>query len=496
MEGLNETAARGQGAGGTSVGLGELVGLCAVDDGLYAKTFFPKTVRQATPAFHRRVDAALNSQERFISLMIFRGGAKTSKLRLFVSKQIAYGISHTILFVSNAQGHSIKSLEWLKKNVEFNSKWAQTFGLTKGVRWAGEDIEILHGVDKYPIRVIALGITGQVRGVNIDDFRPDLIIVDDPDDEETTATAEQRKKTSDLFFGALAKSLAPRSEAPNAKMVLLQTPFNDHDLISACGKDEQWTSLHFGCFDVNGESSWPERFPTEELLADKQAHVRRGQLALWMREMECAIVPEGGASFNPENLKYWDVLPDKLVYIITIDPASSDAKGADDQVIMVLGFSGSDVYLVEYTAEKGEMPEAAVTTLMEYIRRYQPLCIVVESIAYQRVLAWFIEQEMKRQRKFVPVNRIQDRRRKADRILQALGSATGYGRLRVKTNHFAFLDQYANYSPLSKAHDDILDACAMGIDYSLTLGVADWLEAEYEDVSESKPKQLEFRQCP
>lgn len=478
------------------ISLSELVKLCAVDDELYARTFFPKTARQRTPSFHKELDAALNSLDRYIDIMVFRGGAKTSKLRLFVSKRIAYGISHTILFVSNAQGHSIKSLEWVKKQVEFNTRWAQTFGLSKGARWSGEDIEILHGVDQYPIRLMALGITGQVRGVNIDDYRPDLIVVDDPDDEETSATVEQRKKTSDLFFGALAKSLAPRSEAPDAKMVLLQTPFNDNDLISSCQKDPQWTSLKFGCFDVGGHSVWEERFPTAELRAEKEAHVKRGQLALWMREMECEIVPEGGASFNPENLKYWEVLPDKMVYIIAIDPASSDSKTADDQVIAVLGFYQQDVYLVEYTAEKGEMPEAAVATLMVYIDRYKPLGIVVESISYQRVLAWYIEQEMRAKRKYVPVHKIQDRRRKADRILQAIGATTGYGRLRVRSSHFGFLDQYAGYSPMSKAHDDILDAVSMGIDYGQSLNVGDWLEGEFENVTDVPMKRLEFRQCP
>ena len=479
------------------ISAGELIRLCAIDDDLYARTFFPKTVRQATPMFHRSIDRALATDNRFTAIEVFRGGAKTSKLRVFTSKRIAYGISHTILFVSNAQGHSIKSLEWFKRNVEFNTKWAQTFGLRKGGRWAGEDIEIIHGVDEFPIRILALGITGQVRGVNIDDYRPDLIVVDDPDNEETTATPEQRKKTSDLFFGALAKSLAPVSEAPDAKMVLLQTPLNKNDLIETCRTDQQWVSMRFGCFDERGESRWPERFSTDDLRKDKEAHVRRGQLALWMREMECEIVPEGGASFNPENLVYWDLLPEGMTYIITIDPASSDSADADDQVIAVIGFWKSDVYLVEYTANKGEMPDAAVATLMEYIGRYRPLCVISESISYQRVLAWYVETEMRRQRKFVPVHRVQDRRRKSDRIIQAIGSVAGYGRLRIRTNHFGFIEQYSSYSPLSKAHDDILDAVAMGIDYGSSLGIADWIDGDYTvETDNESDKRLEFRSCP
>ena len=475
---------------------GELIKLCAIENQLYEKTFFSKTVRQASPPFHREMDKAFASNQRFIGVKIFRGGAKTSKMRMFVSKQIAYGIAHTILLVSNSQGHSVKSLEWIKRQVEFNTTWAQTYGLRKGARWSGEDIEIIHGVDTYPIRVLALGITGQIRGVNIDDYRPDLIVVDDADNEETTGSDEQIKKTNDLFFGALAKSLAPETEAPHAKMIFLQTPLATGDIISSCSNDAQWLVLTYGCFDFNGQSRWPERWSTENLLADKEAHIKRGQLALWMREMECEIIPEGGAAFNSDNLKYYDLLPENPTYLISIDPASSESKEADDQVIMVLAFWRRNIYLVEYSAEKGEEQQIAANKVLEYTRRYKPLGVYVESISYQRTLATFIENEMKLKRIYAPVHKVQDRRRKSDRIIQALGTATGQGNFYVKTSHSKFLTQFARYSPKSNDHDDVLDAAAIGIDAGNSLNISDWIEAEYSREDSYAVKQLEFRSCP
>lgn len=476
---------------------GELIRLCAADNRLYEKTFFPKASRQISPQFHAKIDEALYSDERFVSIKVFRGGAKTTKLRMYASKKIAYGISHTILITSNSQDHAAKSIEWLKRNVEFNKKWAELYQLRPGSKWTGTDIEIIHGIDKYPIRVMALGITGQIRGVNIDDFRPDLIIADDVDNEETTGTQEQLKKTSDLFFGALAKSLAPRSEAPHAKMVHLQTPLVGGDLADVASKDSQWLSLTFGCFDENGESRWPERFSTAELMADKKAHIARGQLALWMREMECEIVPEGGASFVPDNIRFYDLRPEGAVYIITIDPASSEAKTADDQVVMLTAHWRDRVYLVDFTAEKGEMPENVFITIVQWAREYQILGIWVESVSYQRVLAHLLEQEMRRRRLYLPVHRVQDQRRKSDRIVQAIGRVTGYGLLYVKAEHRRFLTQYYRYSPRSKEHDDILDALAMALDAGQKLNIGDWIEGEYTVERDSpQRRQIGFRQCP
>ena len=474
----------------------ELVKLSALDNGLYERTFFAKTVRQSTPQFHREMDDALYSDSRFVSIKVFRGGAKTTKLRLYASKKIAYGIAHTILFVSRTQDHASKSIEWLKRAVEFNKLWSGVYGLRSGAKWTGTDIEIIHGVDEYPIRVFAVGITGQVRGFNIDDYRPDLIIVDDADDEETTGTSEQIKKTSDLFFGALAKSLAPESEAPHAKMVHLQTPLTAGDLCDVASKDPQWLSLTFGCFDEHGESRWPERFSTAVLQADKIAHIKRGQLALWMREMECEIVPEGGAAFAPENIRYWDLLPDAATYIITIDPASSAEKEADDQVVMLSALWGSKIFLVDYTAEKGEMPEAVCQTIFQWARSYNILGIWAESVSYQRVLAHLIELEMRRRRVFIPVHRYEDRRRKSDRIIQAIGAATGYGLLYVRETHSKFLQQYYKYSPRSKGHDDVLDALAIALDVSKELHLEDVIEGEYTVEYERKRKAIGFRNCP
>jgi phage terminase large subunit-like protein len=226
----------------------------------------------------------------------------------------------------------------------------------------------------------------------------------------------------------------------------------------------------------------------------------RGHLALWMREMECEVIPEGGATFNPENLKYWDVLPEGMVYVLAIDPASSDSKTADDQVIGVIGFYRSDVYLVEYSAEKGEMPEMAGIKVIEYARRYKLLGGSVESTSYQRVLAHYLEQVMRETKTFLPIHRVDDRRKKSDRIIQAIGSTAGYGRLYVKPTMSKFLAQYNKYSPTAKMHDDVLDMLAQGIDYGNSLGVAtwdDWIDGEFSVVTDGyERKKVEFRSCP
>jgi hypothetical protein len=427
----------------------------------YGQLFFPRTFRQSSPQFHEEIGRQLYSSARYNAFEVFRDGAKTSLLRVYTSQRIAYGISRTIMYVSSSQTHSSFSLRWIKRQIEYNKPWAQLFGLRKGSKWTDEIIEIYHGVEDTPITVLAVGITGQIRGFNLDDYRPDLIIADDVQTDENVATLEQREKLKNTFFGALVNSLAPASDSPSAKIVLLNTPMVRDDLIETCMADPQWNGQRFGIFDEHGNSRWESRWPTAEMRARKEAETKAGRYSVWMKEKECVIVKKEGKTFDVSQIKFWDVLPDGMTVLSSIDPASSDAKDADDQVIMSTGFKGAAVYCLEYSAEKGEMPDAASFSLFGQIRKWRPIKIVAEAISYQRVLAWYIRREMTKQRLFVQVEEIQDRRKKKDRIIQALVGLIAFGNLYIHPSMEKLVAQLDQFD--EGGHDDVIDALAMAV---------------------------------
>ncbi len=466
----------------------ELTLLAANDAELFNRYFFPKTFRQESPIFHRKVDALLDGPDRYVALQMFRGSAKTTKLRAFAARRISYGVSRTVVFVGNAQKNAIYSLRWLKKQVMSNSLWAQHFQLTPGTPWSEEQLCIHHGVLSIDVNVIALGITSQIRGINLDDYRPDLIIVDDADNEETTNTPEQREKTSDLL-GSLEKALAPPTEDVNAKMVELQTPINPFDHITSISKGTKWRVATFGCFDEYDRSQWESRYPTAFLQQEKAQHIAMNKLHLWMREMECKLISKENASFKPEWLRYWDDpgvgLPKDLDTILAIDPASSDSPEADDQVIGAVGFRGRDIYLLDYSAEKGEMPDVASAQFFRLIQEWHPRKGAVETTGYQRTLKWFLEQQMREKRVFLLIDPIDDRRKKSDRILQSLQEPAAHGHLYVNSNHTKFIQQFTEYSPLITMHDDVLDMVAIACMSRKRMGAATY-EGEYEKIQEDE----------
>lgn len=479
-----------------SVSLAEAVKLASVDPIFYSEYFFPRTARQSTPPFHRRMwDVLTMPGLRYIAMKIFRGGAKTSILRLFVSYCSAFGISHTVLFVGKSEDAAVKSVEWLMRAVERNSVWAAAFNLRKGNKWTSGEIEIWHGTENASIRIIAYGMTGSVRGVNVEDYRPDLIIVDDPCDEENTATPEARAKISELFFGALQKSLAPASEAPLAKMVLLQTVINEGDLISQCCKDAQWISLEFGCFDESGNSRWPARWSTNELMDEKQAHIDRNQLSLWLREMECVLVNSENALLRAEWIKYWEVIPETGFTWMAVDPTPPPKDGDrakvnkenDQAAILVLRRYKGAVYVCETYVTISPDEDEFEAKFFELAQRWKCKMARVETVLFARMLASSLRKAMQRRKYWMTLHQIEDKRKKQTRIGQEVQPVVQAGNLYVHPSQVELIEQLTMY-PMSK-RDDCIDALSIGLapltlHDSMSEEGAEDLEGEFEEVED------------
>ena len=106
---------------GKEISLDEAAVLGSHDGTFFGHYFFPKTSRQESAPFHDKIWTLLDEPTaRRIGIQVFRGGAKTSLLRIFTARRVAYGLSNTILYIGKSERHAIRSVEWLKRHIEFN----------------------------------------------------------------------------------------------------------------------------------------------------------------------------------------------------------------------------------------------------------------------------------------------------------------------------------------------------------------------------------------
>lgn len=477
------------------VSAAELADLCAVDGPLFEKTFFPKTARMEGAVFHSTMWEHMISQDRLVNFQIFRGGAKTTKLRLCTAHRVAYGLSRTLVYVGKSQDHAKRSVRWLRLQIERNKAFASFYGLEKGARWTDEELQIKHKTLGIDIWVVAFGITGSVRGTNFDDYRPDFIVVDDVVDEENSASKEAREKIYNLVHGALRNSLAPRSEAPLAKLIIAQTPQAVEDISDLALKDPQFVSVRMGCWTEETkdkpldqrESSWPARWSSEELRKEKLGFMAQNKLSVFSREWECLLVAPENSSFREEWLQYFgpgELVPEPPLHEMwvemAIDPVPPPSPAAlekgilkgDYEALVVVGRWRGGLYVLEVASNRGHEPSWTVSEFFRLCVSWRPKKVLVESVAYQRTLAWLLREAMKKAGIYWLIQEVTDKRSKYDKIIDGLTGVASARQVYVRREQRELIHQYVMFGPGNKLkYDDELDAFAVAAT-SLTTGLS------------------------
>lgn len=470
-----------------------LVELGSLDPATWASIVFPRTIRQQPPPFHKELWRLLLLPNRLCCFLCFRGSGKTSLLRIFTLWRIAYGLSRTVLWVSRSQANAERSLAWLRQAVASAPLLRTVYGITEGSKWTATEAAIHVGGFGHQVWLNAVGITGQIRGINHEDFRPDLIVLDDPLDDENTATDEQREKTRNLIHGALRQSLAPVGEAAGAKLVMLQTPLHQQDAAMEALNDPEWLTARFGCWTSETEdlpleeqeSAWPERFPTSSLRAEKASAIRANRMSIFAREMECRVVSPETAAFRREWVTTYTERPQRELFsmvVVGVDPSppatdrqlAAGLRKKDPEVWAVWGRDNAGLYwLLELQVNRNPTPELSVETMFTLGLRWRPSAFVIEAIAYQQTLLALLRNAMHQRRLYFVVREIRDRRPKYERITQALHPLALNGVLRVPASATDWLAQFEQYP--SVAHDDLLDASAMALEF-MSFGTEDVVE--------------------
>lgn len=506
-----------------STDLREVIQLGAVDPLFFNQVWFPKTFRQAPALFHPRLYGILdNPANRYINIQVFRDGAKTTMLRGYAARRISYGLSRTILYIGANETKAKQSVAWIKHQVESNKQWAGAFGLVKSKPWSDEQIAVLHGVEQFPVNVLGFGITGGFRGINLDDYRPDLIILDDVISDENAANEGQREKIINLALGAVKYSLARKSEVPDAKLVILNTPLDFADLSEAAKKDAQFVSASFGCWteetrglDIDEqESSWPAAFPSEELRAEKRASIARNRYSIFAREKECdLIVPEDHA-FRLEWLQYFGEPGDQMAeppldetwVEMAIDPVPppSDKQLAegltkkDYESIAVGGRYKGKYYLLDQIHNRGHDPTWTVQTVFALAMRWRVRKIRIETVAYQKVLEWILREAMRRTGRYWMIEPFDDKRKKYNRISDGLTGIASEGALYVRRSQVPFITQFTHFGGKNPdgQHDDDLESAAV-LMQSLSKGfVGDVADDWYRDTESGYEALPDYRGAP
>lgn len=443
----------------------EQIKLALKNDAEFLIQFFLGTeIDLPVPEFHPEIFTFMveDTSSQF-ACAVPRDHAKTTLAKLASVWYILFSDFRFILYLSNTVTIAIPSVNDIISFLECDN-CRVVFGEIKWhIRQDGK------GIYKFEIngKLVILRAHGagmQVRGINIDNQRPQLAICDDIESSENIATPELFMKLKRWFYGPFKKAL----DKFKHKIVHIGNLVENRCLIAEHVQSPYWSSRVYGCLLSNGQPLWPDAWPLEKLQKDFMEYLEAGLADVWFAEMMNMPTAGGRGIIKADEIYYEpNALPEDIDFgFITIDLAISDKTWAHKTVIACHGFipdkGANGIWqAVDYAGYRGIDPIALFWEVMRFVKKWRISTVGIESVAFQASLKYVFEHECLRNGitgiNFVDVYATN---RKAQRIIPwaAMVKAKEYA---INHGDFTITQELITYRPDKKENqDDHIDAYA------------------------------------
>ena len=322
------------------------------------------------------------------------------------------------------------------------------------------------------ITVQAKGSGASLRGVRVGPQRPDLIICDDIEKDEHVASAEGRRKLEHWLRRVVMPALAPDGQ------LLVLGSLIHYDSLLANLRDRKrfprWNyrvyraleAEPFGDGTFQRVALWPARWPVSRLDEERQ---RVGTLA-FEQEYQANPIDDSIRVFHPEWLGRYDpreLNECDLITLMAVDPATG-ASGGDYFALWVGSVQPrtGTIYTRTLTLERIGIVQQ-VKRIVAAFRRWRPVKIGIETVAYQVALKQILEEHSRRRGLYMPIIALKTTANKRARI-EGIAPFFENGLFRLPHRLDPEIENQFLHFPKAR-HDDAPDVCAMGIELARTV---------------------------
>lgn len=374
----------------------ELLARLHQDRVLAHKILFKHRHPQASPPFHGVMIQDFHGPAKGVVDFVFRGGAKSTLAEEGIGVMAGFREFRNCLVVGENYDRAASRLAAIKRELEMNDQFKRVFGDLRGDTW-GEDRLVLSS----GICIQCLGSGQSLRGIKHFDWRPDLVLGDDLENRQDVATPEARQKKIDWWLFDLLPALDPA-----ARWRMTATPLHPESLPETLAKMPGVLVHRFPWYylDENGEkvSSWPERFPIQEILETEQRYIAAGRLQGFRQEFMCQSEAPEMKPFKPDMFR---VEPQartwQAVYTMT-DPARSIRKGS--ATTGFVSWSWINGRLVVWDAwGRHILPDEIVSAQFDAYETWRPTWMGVEEDGLNEFLMQPIRQEQVKRGVTLPI---------------------------------------------------------------------------------------------
>ena len=216
-------------------------------------------------------------------------------------------------------------------------------------------------------------------GAGLAGFGADLCLIDDPHSDTEAPNAAFDPEIFNRVYDFY--QVGPRQRLqPKAAIAIIQTRWGERDLIGRLLADQKdkgadkWENIVFPAIKEDGESYWPEYWPTEELLATKSAIIAAGSAWKWNAQYQQNPTGEEGSLIKSA---WWNLYPKsappRCEFIIQCwDTATRATQRSDYSVCSTWGVFYPDddvvahIIMLDCYRDKVEYPDLKAKALELY----------------------------------------------------------------------------------------------------------------------------------
>lgn len=343
------------------------------------------------------VNAALSGEKELrYALGLPRGFAKTTLIKLFLCWLIIYTEHRFFLIVSSKIDLAKNVLQDIIGFMDVPN-FRNVFG-----NWDAKiETEIKDDVrfnfrGKFVV-IQAIGAESSVRGVNVDNERPSVIVCEDAQTRESAESEIQNDKFITWFLGTLVKARSYR----RSFIIYIGNMYNERCLLNKLRQNPRWVSLVTSAILANGQSIWPKFRTVESLMAEYEEDMFLGKGHIFLAEVMNDPNASVGGFFDINKAPaYQFSLDDNENYIsggyIIIDPATGKKDGDSTAIGAVLVINGKPV-IREILADKWGDEETVKQGIMLALK-WRCSLILVEDVAYQNTLENYFMRTLRNKR--------------------------------------------------------------------------------------------------
>jgi len=408
-----------------------------------------------------RFNLSIKKVLRF-ALGLPRSHAKTTFIKLLVVYLILYKKGKFFLMVcanEKLAQNMLEDIDTMLGSDTVRKLWGNwkmaltkdTQALKRGV-FNGEDVILA-----------ALGANSSLRGINIAQRRPDVMIMDDI---QTRENAMSMAEGSSLYTWMLATLLKAR-DFQGCIIIYIGNMYTTDCILYKLKMHKRWQSFITGAILADWTPLWPEYFSIEDLLDEYEHDAEAGEAEIWFAEV--MNIPIGGAldlipggKLPPSPVQAYEE-PDAS--FITIDPAGYRTN-SDDTVVMVHNIYLPMHYELRKLTAKVMNPEETIDQTLSDAVEFGCRYIGVEGVAYQQTLQFWMEKKIIELGLEMSIIELKPQGRHKNTRIRAFIKDVLIGNYSLHPDVRAqFMFQALAFKPdRTDNRDDILDDAAYGLD--------------------------------